>query len=689
MRRKDLWKHVSWLLTAGLVISNPAHLRAAERITENTSVQTETTSTETEEGTESSTETEEATEPATETEGTTETSTESESTASSESEEETQVPATETPQTSTESESESAASTEQETSGQTEEQSEREEERKKAAKQPEEEKEQTEESQTGQEQQSSESQQQSETETGGSNEQLLAGQTFYQVEKIEEDFRFVTVEEEIAVAKEDLKIYEEKDTSARAVGTLNQDGVCYVLKQEDGWIYVESGVVRGFVQEDALLMGQEASKKMDSLQGEGNQVSLAFPVEKLKKDSETQEGMASYAVSVEALDEEKEEQEYTVDWNALTFATPLVDPVENQAIAYTRTTTRETVCEKIYAVAEISLSVSASLDPDGEEEAGTLEKGGLCYILADEGSDRVYIESGDVRGFVDAANLITGEKAQRLVEEKGEENFTLAEESMEPEENPVLYYTLTSTKKGQIASAIRTSMVKFATSFIGNPYVWGGTSLTQGADCSGFVQSIYAEYGYSIPRVAADQAQYGTKIRVSDAEPGDLIFYAKDGEIYHVVMYIGEGKVVEAAGTGIGIITANLNTERAVWATRIITDADEDVIEKVNQKTAVYETADEEDYGEYLGKFKLTSYCTCAICCGQWANGVTASGAMPTEGRTVAMAGVPFGTRLVIGGQIYVVEDRGTPYGHVDIYKNLHQDCSQFGVQYADVYLAK
>ena len=311
----------------------------------------------------------------------------------------------------------------------------------------------------------------------------------------------------------------------------------------------------------------------------------------------------------------------------------------------------------------------------------------MC-IRDSEKSDMIYIESGDVRGFVKADQILNGQEASELVEEKGEESFPLAEETMEPEENPVLYYTLTSIKEGRIASAIRTSMVKFATSFIGNPYVWGGTSLTQGADCSGFVQSIYAQYGYSIPRVAADQAQYGKKIQVSDAQPGDLIFYARDGEIYHVVMYIGDGKVVEAAGTGIGIIISNVNTAGAVWATSIISDADEEIIRKVNQKSAAYVTAKEEDIGEYLGKFKLTSYCTCAICCGQWANGVTASGAMPTEGRTVAMAGVPFGTRLVINGQIYVVEDRGTPYGHVDIFQNVHEECSQFGVQYADVYLA-
>ena len=62
---------------------------------------------------------------------------------------------------------------------------------------------------------------------------------------------------------------------------------------------------------------------------------------------------------------------------------------------------------------------------------------------------------------------------------------------------------------------------------------------------------------------------------------------------------------------------------------------------------------------------------------------------MPTQGRTVAMAGVPFGTKLIINGKIYTVEDRGTPYGHVDIYMNDHDECNQFGVQYAQVYLAK
>ena len=88
---------------------------------------------------------------------------------------------------------------------------------------------------------------------------------------------------------------------------------------------------------------------------------------------------------------------------------------------------------------------------------------------------------------------------------------------------------------------------------------------------------------------------------------------------------------------------------------------------------------------EYLGTFTLTAYCNCASCCGTAGN-ATASGVMPTSGHTVAMGGIDFGTKLLINGTVYTVEDRGTPYGHVDIYFDNHQDAVNFGMQYADVY---
>ena len=88
----------------------------------------------------------------------------------------------------------------------------------------------------------------------------------------------------------------------------------------------------------------------------------------------------------------------------------------------------------------------------------------------------------------------------------------------------------------------------------------------------------------------------------------------------------------------------------------------------------------------YLGRFRLTGYCPCVQCCGK-SDGITASGTKATAGRTVAMGGVPLGTKLLINGVVYTVEDRGTSYSHVDIFFNTHGEALQFGSRYADVYL--
>ena len=93
--------------------------------------------------------------------------------------------------------------------------------------------------------------------------------------------------------------------------------------------------------------------------------------------------------------------------------------------------------------------------------------------------------------------------------------------------------------------------------------------------------------------------------------------------------------------------------------------------------------------GNYAGKFKLTAYCACSECCDKWASGYTASGTYATQGRTIATGGqFPFGTKLVINGNVYTVEDRGVGNGVIDIFFNSHQEALNFGVKYADVYYA-
>lgn len=117
----------------------------------------------------------------------------------------------------------------------------------------------------------------------------------------------------------------------------------------------------------------------------------------------------------------------------------------------------------------------------------------------------------------------------------------------------------------------------------------------------------------------------------------------------------------------------------------------EEALADAAEAKAAEEKAKEEEMlasAEYLGNFTLTAYCNCARCCGTAGN-ATASGVMPTSNHTVAMGGIEFGTKLLINGTVYTVEDRGTPYGHVDIFMDSHSEALQFGMGSADVYLIR
>ena len=147
-----------------------------------------------------------------------------------------------------------------------------------------------------------------------------------------------------------------------------------------------------------------------------------------------------------------------------------------------------------------------------------------------------------------------------------DEEAYVSGEYVDVEERLEKAVTLTELKYGQGVSDVRVDLVQYAKQFVGNPYVWGGTSLTNGADCSGFTLSIYKKYGVSLPHHAASQAQLGTKVEYSSAQPGDLVFYAKNGRINHVAIYIGNGQVIHASSpkTGIKISSWNYRTPAGI-----------------------------------------------------------------------------------------------------------------------------
>ena len=381
--------------------------------------------------------------------------------------------------------------------------------------------------------------------------------------------------------------------------------------------------------------------------------------------------------------------------------------------------------EKTYAIADVNSWLHVREGKGTNQKiVGILPKGSLCYILADADSDWVYVESGDVRGFVCARYLLRGEEAEKEVNRWQEESFHMAEMWVKPWNNKAYTYTYATTRTLLSSDEARGEVLQYAKKFLGNPYVWGGTSLTNGCDCSGFAQQIFANFGYTLPRTSRQQAKAGTRIPVQEAKPGDLLFYQREsGFIYHVMIYLGDGKVIHAGSEATGILISDFNYEKSTeFAVRVISEeireskietGDVDNgrkegnsvdnqttengnggkqkagAENVQNTSAENSTAGdrlESASGKYLGNFKLTAYCNCAVCCGRWAGGPTASGKMPVQGRTIATGVLPFGTKLNIGGKIYTVEDRGTPYGHIDIYMERHADAEEFGVRYADVY---
>jgi cell wall-associated NlpC family hydrolase len=374
------------------------------------------------------------------------------------------------------------------------------------------------------------------------NEELMAQQHIVNVAPLEKNYRFYLVDRKPAFALEDTTILQDKADDAAEAGTLKKDAVAFILENlGDGWYYVESGPVRGFVRTESMT-----------------------------DDNASAQIVQNYTAQAEAA---SAETGATVDPESYyTYAKQSVSIRDNAAYQHSLATVYDRVVGKTDAVVRNltgSLTVHSSMSSKADE-IGKLDAGDIAYVLSTCGSWD-YIESGDVRGFVKARYLYTGDEASALVGQAGgEDAMPTAEETVAPEDNPAFYYTYTSTEEGSAENPIRKAVLETAASCIGNPYVWGGTSLTNGCDCSGFVQTLFGLYGVSLPRTAEAQSVCGTQIPVSEAEAGDLIFFAKDGYVYHVALCTGNNTTIEAYGTAVGIIANTLDTAHAVWAVRVL-----------------------------------------------------------------------------------------------------------------------
>lgn len=208
--------------------------------------------------------------------------------------------------------------------------------------------------------------------------------------------------------------------------------------------------------------------------------------------------------------------------------------------------------------------------------------------ILEQGGDWTKIVSGNVVGYVEEKNLIIGKEAVKRAKEileqvypkvsvlsltvtQIEEAFSVAESKQEEEARLAAEEALRIAKEQErIAKEQETKLekgkavVSYAKRFLGNPYVYGGTSLTKGTDCSGFVKSVYAHFGVSLPRTSYEMRRVGYKVSYSEIQPGDIVCYRG-----HVGIYAGDGKIVNAIDESRGIGMSNARARSVITVRRI------------------------------------------------------------------------------------------------------------------------
>lgn len=264
----------------------------------------------------------------------------------------------------------------------------------------------------------------------------------------------------------------------------------------------------------------------------------------------------------------------------------------------------------------LNIRQEASTD---SEVVGILTNHNACELLEDAG-DWYKVTSGKVTGYVSKQYLVTGDEAESIAEQEiktvatvntetlnvraekstdaavlsqvgNSEAFTVnsvADGWVEISVDDSVGYisqdyvtlaqalptakTIEQVKYGDGVSDVRASVVSYALQFVGNRYVWGGTSLEKGVDCSGFTMRILGKYGISLPHSSRAQPSYGTKISASEAKPGDLFFYGSGRSISHVAIYIGNGQIVHASNKRDGIKVSNAYYRNPICVARYLPD---------------------------------------------------------------------------------------------------------------------
>ena len=386
---------------------------------------------------------------------------------------------------------------------------------------------------------------------------------------------------------EQMYMYEEPSADAKIVTTVLWDQELTVLgASDDGqWVQVKVGDNTGYIPADSVVLDVKYEEAVSVDEEQTKKESETAETEAETKAAET-ETAETKAAETEKTQQDKESSASYTDVNETVWATYSVsirsaastdaDKLDVLVGSYsiTRTgvgdngwskvdyngqtgyikseyltttkpvaasdSTQQTTKETVYATAGVNIRAKASADAD---KIGTLAAGGSITRTGKTSSGWSRVDYNGQTGYIKSDYLTTTKPTVTS--------------------NTTASSTSSSSSLGQ-------QIADFAVQYVGYPYVYGGNSLTNGVDCSGFTQQVYLHFGYSIPRRASIQATVGTSVAISDLQPGDLVFYGDSEGVGHVVIYIGNGKVVHASTPSKGIIISDLYYRTPMCAKRII-----------------------------------------------------------------------------------------------------------------------
>ncbi|WP_099466774.1 C40 family peptidase [Konateibacter massiliensis] len=299
----------------------------------------------------------------------------------------------------------------------------------------------------------------------------------------------------------------EPNEESEILGKIYDNSAATILETDGDWYLVKSGSVTGYIKAEYFVTGEEAEALAKEV---GTRIAKVNTTTLKVRDDASLEATVQTLVPIE---EEMEVVEELDGWVKVKIDSDVLGYVSAE---YVDLRTDFVQAESI------------------EEEQARLAK-----------------EEAERKAAEEAARA-ADEAAKKKAAEKAAKAKTSSSASASSSSSSSQSEASSSTVSGS-----RQAIVSYALQFVGNPYVWGGTSLTNGADCSGFTQSVFADNGISIPRTSGSQSGGGREVALSDIQAGDLLFYSNGSSINHVALYIGNGQVVHASTEKTGIKISN------------------------------------------------------------------------------------------------------------------------------------